>query len=48
MSPLRYLDCLGKYFEVVISRYKKWSFLGTPKTTFESTPESVNSFDAKQ
>ena len=47
MSPLRHIDCLGKYSETVIYHRNSVVIYGHTKTTFESILRSVNSFNVK-
>ena len=48
VPPIRYIDCLGKFFEAVIYRHKNNEGILNFQTTFESTLLSVNSLDAKR
>ena len=45
--PLRHIDCLHKFFEAVIYRYKNNEVILNFQTTFESTLISLKELDAK-
>ena len=45
--PLRHMDCLGKHSKAVIYCNEGVVIYSHTKTTFESTLQSVNSFDSK-